>query len=84
MVENNNRTPIPKSIWYSVIASYVSGILITISMFVYTNYIDDQSNRRWCTIVVTLDDTYKQTPPLTEVGKKIAESIHDLRIEFDC
>ncbi|MEU8334789.1 hypothetical protein [Micromonospora tulbaghiae] len=46
--------------------------------------IDRESNRRWCGVVTTLDDAYRQTPPQTPAGKKIAKDIAELRIEFGC
>lgn len=78
------RVPVPRKIWYAVIASYVSGILVTGSGLVYMNHVDTESNRKWCSLVVTLDETYRQTPPTTEVGRKVAVSINGLRQDFRC
>jgi hypothetical protein len=73
-----------RGLLYAVIASYVSSILITAGGLVYMNHVDQESNRKWCKTVVTLDDAYSQTPPQSVVGKQIALSIHDLRTDFGC
>lgn len=79
-----DSTPIPKGMLYSVIMSYVCAIAITAGALVYMRHVDNESNRQWCSLVVTLDDTYLQNPPTTEVGKKVAQSMHNLRINFGC
>ncbi len=43
-----------------------------------------ESNRKWCSLVITLDDAYKETPPTTAAGKNVAESLHRLRGELGC
>ncbi|MGW5556840.1 hypothetical protein ACWER9_06410 [Micromonospora sp. NPDC003944] len=42
------------------------------------------SEQRWCGIVSTLDDAYRQTPPQTPAGQKIARDIRQLRAQFGC
>lgn len=40
--------------------------------------------RKFCKVVSTLDDAYRETPPSTPSGKNLAESIADLRRELGC
>lgn len=42
------------------------------------------SEQRWCGIVATLDDAYRDTPPQTPAGRKIADDIRQLRVAFGC
>lgn len=44
----------------------------------------EESERRWCGVVVALDDAYRQSPPQTPAGQRIADSIAALRTEFGC
>ncbi|MCX4470438.1 hypothetical protein OOK41_31580 [Micromonospora sp. NBC_01655] len=43
-----------------------------------------ESERRWCGVVVALDDAYRESPPQTPAGLRIAASIAQLRTEFGC
>ncbi len=44
----------------------------------------DESERRWCGVVGALDDAYKESRPQTPAGRRIADSIAQLRTEFGC
>jgi hypothetical protein len=62
----------------------------------YTNYVQSQarhrteaeraeSDRRWCALLTELDNAYATSPgPTTEVGKKVAAEIHQLRVGLGC
>jgi hypothetical protein len=43
-----------------------------------------ESQRKWCRVVVTMDDAYRETPPATAAGKNFAESISQLRRDIGC
>jgi hypothetical protein len=47
-----------------------------------------ESEQRWCGVVTTLDEAYSgaatSTRPQTTIGKKLAEEVHTLRLEFHC
>jgi hypothetical protein len=43
-----------------------------------------ESERKWCSVVGTLDDSYRRQPPTTPTGMSVAKSIHDLRRELHC
>ncbi|WKU08020.1 hypothetical protein [Micromonospora sp. HUAS LYJ1] len=43
-----------------------------------------ESERRWCGVVVALDDAYQESRPVTPAGQRIADSIAQLRREFGC
>ena len=77
---------------YAVIASYVTAVFMSmIAMIVSINIstreardTDIESNRRWCELLVTLDEAYSKVPPNTPVGMNIAAHIHNLRVDFNC
>lgn len=84
-----------KWVLYSVLTAALSSIAMGIVAIEYANYVNarsqeaaalalDESQRKWCEIVRTLDDAYKATPPQTPAGKHLAEEFARLRIDFHC
>ena len=63
---------------------FVSMMLIVGISLQFSYYIDKRSNQRWCDIVTLFNETYKQSPPPTETGKKIAAAMLVLGRDFDC
>ena len=43
-----------------------------------------ESDRRLCGVVVTMDDSYRETPARTPAGKNLQESISQLRRDLGC
>jgi type II secretory pathway pseudopilin PulG len=43
-----------------------------------------ESEQRWCSLITTMDDAYRIAPPQTEIGRKLAQDIGDLRLRFGC
>jgi hypothetical protein len=82
--------------WYAIAVSFIACLVIALAGVVYTNYVQSQarhrteaeraeSDRRWCSLLVELDNAYRTSPgPTTEVGKKVAAEIHQLRVSFGC
>lgn len=75
--------------WYAIAVSIVCMIAVAIAAVVYTNQVASDSERKWCGIVVTLDDSYSiprapGAPAPSTVGQRIAEEMKRLRHEFDC
>jgi hypothetical protein len=71
-------------VWYSLFAVVTSCLLVGLFAVVYARHESHEANRKWCKLVVTLDDAYRRTPPSTESGKRVAAEIHNLRSEFQC
>lgn len=42
------------------------------------------NQRKFCTVVSTMDDSYRETPPTTVAGKNLAQSITQLRHDLGC
>jgi hypothetical protein len=82
-----NRALIYSFIIIVISSMLMSVIAVIVSVSIATtkaNNTDESSNRRWCTLLVTLDEAYKSIKPTSPVGKNIAKQIHDLRIDFHC
>lgn len=75
-----------KRFWYSVIVVVVVQLALSISVAVYANYVAAEANRKWCGLVSTMDDAYSQSPqqPTTQIGKRIATEMRELRVSFGC
>jgi hypothetical protein len=82
-------------VWYAMTVTFVVTIAFAAASVLYANHaaeqaversneIDRESNRRWCALLTTLDDAYKQTPPKTDAGRNLAAETVRLRREFGC
>jgi hypothetical protein len=81
---------------YAIVVAFFACVCIALAGVVYTNYVQSQarhrteaeraeSDRRWCALLTELDNAYATSPgPTTEVGKKVAAEIHQLRVGFGC
>lgn len=65
-------------------ALVVPFVVLVIGGILYTNFVQQQADRQWCELIVTLDQAYQAEPPQTELGQRIAAAMHQLREEFDC
>jgi hypothetical protein len=45
---------------------------------------DEERDRRWCTLLGTLDDAYRLNPPVTDTGQKVARETARMRVQFGC
>ena len=82
--------------WYAIAVAFVAAAVVSVAGVAYTNYVQKQagqrstaervdSDRRWCALLVDLDAAYQTAPgPTTELGRKVAAEIHNLRVSFGC
>lgn len=70
--------------WYSLVALFVSMLMLTGASLLYANYVATKSTQRFCSIVITLNDTYKQQPPQTETGRKFVRDMAKLERDLKC
>lgn len=77
--------------WYALVAICVAMALLVAGGMGYTSYVDGEreaaereADRRWCQLLVTLDQAYSAVPPSTELGRRVAGAIHTLRVDLDC
>lgn len=75
---------ISRSTWYVLVVIYMSMFAAVGVTMVYANRTAEVNNRRWCTLLVTLDDGYRAHPPVTDTGRQTAAAIASLRRDFRC
>jgi hypothetical protein len=46
----------------------------------------NKNDRRWCQLMIELDNAYNDpaTAPTTELGRRIASTVHELRLNLGC
>ena len=71
-------------VWYAVLALVISCLLIAFVSVWYTHWVDDKANQRWCALMVTLDEAYKEVPPTTPASKNVAREVAILRETLGC
>jgi len=62
----------------------VSLVLVAVAMVFYINYVQRQSDQRWCSVMATLDDAYSSGTPTTPIGVKLARDIKTRHRELHC
>lgn len=75
---------ISRSTWYLLVVIYVSMAALVFANTLYTNNVAESNARKWCHLLVTLDEAYKATPPRTDTGQRVADDIHNLRADLRC
>lgn len=82
-------------VWYAMTVTFVVMVAFAAASVLYANHaaeqaerraeqIDRESNRRWCALLVTMDDAYESSPPSSEIGRTMAYQVSRLRTEFGC
>lgn len=85
----------PRSSWYGTAAILASSLVMSIASVAIALHVNSESDRKaelarvesekkWCSVVATLDDSYAEQPPTTATGKNVAEGIAGLRLSLHC
>jgi hypothetical protein len=74
----------PRSLWYALCAAFLSALVGSVAAIQYADHTRRESERKWCSVVTTLDDAYHSTPPQTPIGRKIAADLARLRRDLGC
>lgn len=69
---------------YAVVVAFIACAAIAAASVFYAAHVQRESDRKWCSLVITMDDAYRQTPPTTAPGKNLAASIAELRRKLGC
>lgn len=70
---------------YMLVAVLLSSLVTAVAALALTRHERAESDRRWCSLLSELDAAYQTPPgPTTEVGRKVAEEIHQLRVGLGC
>lgn len=85
------NTALSKPRWYALLMVVLSMIVLTGLSVGWTSYVDGQreqsereADRRWCVLLVIVDDAYSDAPPTTETGRRLAEAYRQMLKAFDC
>jgi hypothetical protein len=72
----------PRPIWWVALALSVLAVgAISIGVERRDSAVNQ---RKFCVVVATMDDSYRETPPTTAAGRNLAESIAQLRHDLGC
>lgn len=67
---------------YALLMVLVAAFLVAAGSWAYTGHAQQESDRRWCNLLATLDNP--GTPATTERGLEIQRQIHALRVDLGC
>lgn len=72
---------------WSLLIAFASVLAVTFSGIAYSNYVARENNRKWCSVLITIDDAYAEAlknPNISPSGRRIGEEFHRLRVQFGC
>lgn len=69
---------------YAVGAIFLSAMLMAGVALVVALRANAESDRKWCEVVTTMDDAYRSSPPQTDIGRKLANDMAELRRRLGC
>ncbi len=61
-----------------------SSLAVGVVSVLISVHVNAESDRKWCSIVETLDSSYRQQPPTTPSGRNVAANIAELRRSLHC
>lgn len=81
--------------WYALLVSFIACVAVALASVGYSAHVQRQaeqraevarqeSDRRWCDLLVSVGDAQQDTPPATASGRRFAEEIAELRRSFGC
>ena len=77
------RRPLARGL-YAVLLGLALTVVLFVTTIWYANHEARVSQRAWCSLISTLDDTYHQQPPTTPTGQQVAAEVHALRLQLGC
>lgn len=75
---------VPRRLMYTWVAVTLVLFISILSSFQYANYVDRESNKQWCSVISLFNQAYRENPPPSELGKKIAAGMLVLQQKFSC
>jgi hypothetical protein len=76
---------------YLLTVTLIMALAVVVNSIWYANRVGQrsdekaaQSQRVWCSLIDTLDDTYQGQPPTTPTGQQVAAEVHALRLRLGC
>ena len=88
---NGSKQPLSRPRWMVLVIVVLSMLAVGLAGVGYTGYVDGEreaaereADKRWCQLLVTLDEAYSAATPTTDVGRKVAAAVHTLRVSLKC
>lgn len=82
------RTYVPSGqrrvIAYMVAIAFTSTLIGSGASLAVAWRANEESDKKWCSVVVTLDNAWHEAPPTTKSGKNLAADISALRKSLHC
>lgn len=73
-----------RSTIYMLTAILLSSFMTALLSLALAAHFYKVSERKWCDVIVTIDDANHETPPATTSGRNFAAKISTLRSRLDC
>jgi hypothetical protein len=73
-----------RRVLYALIVVIALQLAVAVNGIWYANKVARDSEEKWCAIITSLDDAYRQQPPSTDTGRRIAAEMHELRASLKC
>ena len=87
-VEQEEANRLRRKQWRNLVMFVVTLFVFTVSGIYYANWKAERTaregERRWCSLLGTMDSAYQEAPPSTPTGRKLAADIHELHEGFQC
>ena len=84
-------TRMDRRTFYALLMCFLSCLMLSVATGIYvakssndTLAKANQSTKNFCSLVQTLDSSYRAAPPQTVTGRLVASEIHDLVIHLGC
>lgn len=69
---------------YAIVVAFFACLAVALASVAYSSYVQRESERKFCDLVITQDDAWSETTPTTATGKRVAAAIAKLRRDLGC
>lgn len=80
----HHKLPITKGAALGLVFAYLGAITAALVAMGYANHVATENNRKWCHVLIAIDDAYKDANVTSVPGKRIAVEFHQQRLDFEC
>lgn len=84
MTDQKTASHRPRRDWYERLVLVASSLVLAVGAVLIALHVNSESDRKWCSVVETIDSSYRESPPQTPTGKKLAADMAELRRSLHC
>jgi hypothetical protein len=70
--------------WYTLAAILASSLATGTIALLVALHVNTESDRKWCSVVETMNAAYAAEPPTTPTGQELAARLVELRRKLEC